>query len=449
MKTRASRKRNTHGTVCATIVDAATSLILLVIFDDSQSSISRMYRSLRIQHHLIQEDDSLHERPDIPGLTPRGFERWTTLMILAHPDEEFERFQKAAVNMPINNPEDKKERFPKDISRRLFPKREKMEIRDHLIDAMEQHAKITVERPQDVPSPRAVERPEDPHTPRAEHQQHHQRRGSHSSHQSFGDASVTSEPIYVPGNLERERKPYSRIPNESAIDDTNPPLTKVNSTSTPIERERTNPMLTKVNTISTPIERERKPYSVAPGGNRVYDDLDSRASVPNLTTHTAPPPRGPLPGLTRSISNASRPVNVPPPPPGAPASHRMSTSEFSASSINQTNLYNREPPRRRGHSPSASMSASDFRRSDGEIRTFQPGSYEPPNFMTTRDGQPYHPDPRYEEDLRRYGREGEIRRAEHVRGGSPSRKYEPKRRDTYNEEDYYRTDQRRDNGRRY
>lgn len=383
-----------------------------------------MYRQLRIQHHLVQEDNSLKERPDIPGLTPRGFERWITLMILGHPDEEFERLQKAAVNMPINNPEDKKERFPKDISRRLFPKREKIEIREHLIDAMEQHAKITVERPLDTP------------TPRAEQQQHHQRRPSETaSHHSFTDASVTSEPPYVPGNLERERKPYSRIPNESAIDDTNPPL---------------------AHSISTPIERERKPYSAAPRGTARFDDVEGRTPIPNPTPHPAPPPSGPLPGLTRSISNASRPVNIPPPPPGGPAApgglagHRMSmsTTEFTTPQTNPAYLQHRESVRRRGHSPNnASMGANDFRRSDGDVR-FQPGSYEQPSYMATREGQPYHPDPRYEDETRRYGREGEIRRGEYVRGGSPSRRgYEPpKRKDTYNEEDYYRTDPRRDNG---
>ena len=78
-----------------------------------------MYRDLSCQHHLVQE--RYDERPDIPGLTPVGFERWVTLLIQAHPEEEFERLQKAVLEMPISNPDDKKERFPKEISRRLFP----------------------------------------------------------------------------------------------------------------------------------------------------------------------------------------------------------------------------------------------------------------------------------------------------------------------------------------
>lgn len=43
-----------------------------------------------------------------------------TLLIQAHPEEEFERLRRAVVKMPVSNPDDRKERFPKEISRRLF-----------------------------------------------------------------------------------------------------------------------------------------------------------------------------------------------------------------------------------------------------------------------------------------------------------------------------------------
>jgi hypothetical protein len=370
-----------------------------------------MYRQLRLQHHLVQEEETFDIRPDIPGLTAKGFERWATLLILAHPDEEFERLQKAAVNMPINNPDDKKERFPKDISRRLFPKWPKLDIREDLIQAMEAHAQISVNRHQDTPTPRGD-------APR--------RSSDTTSHQSFSGASVSSEPPYASGNIERERKPYSKIPDESAVDDTNP-------------------------TTSTPIERERKPYSVAPGGGRVYDELDGRNTVPNSTSHPPPPPppsNSTVPGLHRSTSNASRPINIPPPPPGGPgaastsASHRMSASDYIPPHLH------RDSVRRRNHSPSASMGA-EFRRSDTMVNNFQPSSYEAPSFMSGRDRDvPFHSESRYDDDIRRYGgRESEIRRGEYVRGGSPSRKFEAEqRRGTY-DEDYYRNPpSRRDTG---
>ena len=64
------------------------------IFDDSTSSISRLFREpdIKVQHHLVQE--SLDARPEIPGLTSHGFATWVTLMLKAHPDHEFERLTK-------------------------------------------------------------------------------------------------------------------------------------------------------------------------------------------------------------------------------------------------------------------------------------------------------------------------------------------------------------------
>src|SRR4051794_21765336 len=78
-----------------------------IIFDDHTSSISRLYREVEAQHHLTQV--KLDERPDTPGLTPLGFATWATLLIRAYPEQEFERLQKTALEMPISNPDDKKE----------------------------------------------------------------------------------------------------------------------------------------------------------------------------------------------------------------------------------------------------------------------------------------------------------------------------------------------------
>ena len=102
-----------------------------------------MYRDLKCQHHLVQEQNN--QRPDIPGLTPVGFGRWMTLLIQAHPEEEYRRLQKAVLDMPISNP-DKKERFPKDISRRLFPQNEKRGIREHVEWVIAKHADIQLPR---------------------------------------------------------------------------------------------------------------------------------------------------------------------------------------------------------------------------------------------------------------------------------------------------------------
>jgi hypothetical protein len=113
------------------------------VFNDTTSSISRLYREVRAQHHLVQE--RLDERPRVPGLTPLGFERWCTLMLLAYPDQEFQRIEKAVLDMPICNFDDRKERFPKEVSRRLFPMMPDLTIRGNLEEAMITHCDITLE----------------------------------------------------------------------------------------------------------------------------------------------------------------------------------------------------------------------------------------------------------------------------------------------------------------
>ena len=64
-----------------------------------------------------------------------------TLFIQAHLEEEYRRLRKAVLNMPISNP-DKRERFSKEISRRLFPQHEDLGIREHVEYAIAKHADI-------------------------------------------------------------------------------------------------------------------------------------------------------------------------------------------------------------------------------------------------------------------------------------------------------------------
>lgn len=336
-----------------------------------------MYRALEIQHHLVQEPEHLNERPDIPGLTPIGFERWQTLMIQAHPEEEFERLKKAMLEMPINNPDDKKERFPKDISRRLFPTTEDLPTRERLIRAMEEHARVTISRvPTHDTSRRSTQYNVVP------------------PHRKPSDSSLNSDRPF--GNsIERERQPYSNPADYES----------------PIEDESNLP-------TPQPIERERQPYRATPGGGRVYEDTDGRNTGPSVPPPPPPPQSAPL---HRANSTSTRPLNIPPPPATRPPE------------INQHHHHASISGRRRNHSPAP---VNDFRRSDSDIRTFQPGSYG----SSTIDD--------YEIDPRRYPRDTELRRGEYGRGPSPSRRYESERRATGHEEDYYRNAPRRDpNGR--
>lgn len=299
------------------------------IFDHSRCSISRIYRELGCQHHFVQEHDD--ERPEIPSLTPVGFQRWATLLIQAHPDEEYDRLQKAVRDMPISNPDDKKERFPKECSRRLFPYSADLRLREQLEKAITKHAKV------DLPTHRGISQPHRssvgtesvpaPATARngmsaeAPYLPHPHRLRTHT------DADSTT-PFAPVASIERERAPYSNVPAESIIDDTNPP-------STP----------------SQPLERERKPYTAVPGGGKAYDD-DGQSRHVRADSMFA--------RIGRSNSTAkARPLSI-----GV-----MGARSTDAAPLDGQPYYPPPPanPRRR-RSPSFSQANNDFRRVENDFR---------------------------------------------------------------------------------
>ncbi|KAL9603160.1 MAG: hypothetical protein Q9219_001363 [cf. Caloplaca sp. 3 TL-2023] len=367
----------------------------------SQSVSGVLGSDLECQHHLVQEH--FDEKPDIPGLTPLGFERWVTLLIQAHPEEEFERLQKAVLAMPINNPDERKERFPKELSRRLFPGHGDDKTRDRLERAISLHASVDLSR-------RTRNRETSPVLSGHKPSVHDTTQGPPTTGRK--ETNVNGEnvpPSYVPTNIERERKPYSSIPTESAIDDTNP---------TPVPPPQ-------------PIERERKPYSALPGGGKQFEDdfraregskarSDSISSKHGRSDSTAK--ARPIPISGQGPSNATRPMDMPKPE----VHHHRTPSNI-----------------RRRHSPSFS---NDGRRSDGELRgypsTFQPGSL-PTAESFDDEARRYGRDRaerarrQAEEDARCYG-ESFNSRSRYDRGGVDGNG-PPSHRPSYaNEEDYYR-----------
>ena len=411
----------TPGRVCLTSsIQVSPANEFLAVFDDEHSSISRMYRDLECQHHLVQE--RFDERPDIPGLTPKGFERWVTLLIQAHPEEEFVRLQKAVLEMPISNPDDKKERFPKEISRRLFPGHDDRRIRDRIEDAISEHAAVDLprrsyrEEPQTQPSEESIAHKPNvadssSQKPNAVDQNYVPQ--NHRASVSFDlppDPAASS--THNPPKLERERKPYSNIPSETAIDDTNPTMPPP---SAPIN-----------------IERERKPYSAQPGGGKQFEDDAKRDSTkPRSDSVAAPgikPTRSDSTARTRPIPiNNARPMEIPRPE----VHHHRAPSNAG----------------RRRRSPSFSRgTANDFRRSEGDIRGYQPSSYQAPASVPS--GGPPAEAVFDESDTRRYFEKNARERLERARrqadedargyGESPRRYDRTGRGDYLNDEDYYR-----------
>lgn len=326
------------------------------VFDDDRSSISRIYRELGCQHHLVQEGDD--QRPEIPSLTPVGFQRWVTLLIQAHPDQEYERLQKAVLDMPISNPDDKKERFPKECSRRLFPVSADHRIRERLERAICKHAKVDLHTnrggsPTHRPSigaesvgasatPRPSLSVENPYIPPS-----HRREAS-------VDVDSTSSSAVFGTSIERERAPYSNILADAAIEDTT-------STSTPLQ----------------PLERERKPYSAVPGGGKAYDD-ESRGGKPRAESIAS--------NIDRSTSSArARPTSM-----GFHGPRPMDTAkpEF-------PHHHPVPPSTRRRRSPSFSGSNHEFRRSENDIRSY-PAPFQAPSAP---------PAEVFDDEARRYARD--------------------------------------------
>jgi hypothetical protein len=164
------------------------------------ASISVMFRRLKCQHHLVQTQ--LHEVPNVPGLTPAGFEVFLTCLIQAHPDLEFNRLSNAVRNMPISNADYRTERFPKELSRRLLPAQPNP-IAEQCIVASMAHEAYLLQLPNSIamPPPPSSAPPQQSAFPERERKPYSQSSFSAEPNDDLAD---------VPSALyERERKPYS------------------------------------------------------------------------------------------------------------------------------------------------------------------------------------------------------------------------------------------------
>lgn len=243
-----------HGMV-STSIDILTGNISLTlypdIFDDRTSSISRLFREVKVEHHLVQKNGDLTERPDIPGLTPKGFEQWATQMILANPAREYERLAKAVLNMPISNPDDKKERFPKELPRRLFPDVADIATREKIEEHIMKHCGV------DLPYITEEER----------------NQAANPQPQTRRSPTTSTSPTQRAHSYERGR----------------PPRTASATTAS----DASSAVLDDEETIAPgPIERERKPYSAAPGGGKKYEESGSFSTPrPSASESTTKPTR--------------------------------------------------------------------------------------------------------------------------------------------------------------
>lgn len=187
-----------------------------------------------------------------------------TVMILAYPDAEYERISKAVLDMPISNADNTKERFPKELPRRMFPRTDDMQAQQRCAANLSAEGVGPLRKAPTFPPP--------PPPP------------------AKVDTSAAGP------SLERERSPYGGKPD-------------VRNSDSEGEHE----------TGFVPIERQRKPYSAMPSGGKTYDDLSQsthsdttsggqrrRAQSTANQNPWAPPPLGGTHDEQQSRSNTRR-----------------------------------------------------------------------------------------------------------------------------------------------
>lgn len=359
-------------------------LTLVDIFDDQASSISRIYRDVEAEHHLVQDPANLNTRPDKPGLTPRGFERWFTLMIQSNPDREFARLQKTVLDMPISNPDDKKERFPKELPRRLFPSSADLNVLEKLEASIVTHSGLDL--PRNLPQERAK-------SPA--------RRAP--VEKSPSRAATEQAPHSI---QEREPKAYSSTPSSAVVED---------------EEDETIP--------PRPIERERKPYSAQPGGGKVYGDVNEQN--PKTETNKA---KEFVSSPTTTSSHRQSHSYSQEPPHVRPTQGTGPTSGYNGHTHHSS--ISSKPGRARSSSVGFNGGPGDYRHSEPDLNSFD-ADYGNSYKISSATGDGYDDGRRHRDYDRDDSRDYEVLRE---RERDRERRYHDHlgSRNTWSDEDYYR-----------
>lgn len=233
------------------------------IFDDNTSKISRLFREFGIEHHLIQRPGKVHERPDMPGLTPDGFATWMTLLIRAHPNEEFERLTTTVREMPINNPDDKTERYPKSLPRKLLPPRGDLALHERLCDRINEYCNVELKVDQSsVPDgesnyqPPTVTDELEEIAPSSSPVTSPTMQASADAVPTFGTTVHPPPPAPSTRQHERRRSVFSKTPSVTSTEE------DTTDTPTPQPDRKAH---------QNPLERERQPYVSSATGRRSLD----------------------------------------------------------------------------------------------------------------------------------------------------------------------------------
>lgn len=256
-----------------------------------------------------------------------------TLHIQAHPQAEFERLAKTVRDMPINNADDRKERFPKELSRRLLPKYDDSKTRQYTSAALSADNQVNLPKHTSFPPP-------PPPGPAA-------------------SSSQTSNTF-----AERERAPYGSQP---------PPLARESTRETTREPTREAARDSAIVSDdeddlrpSIPIERERKPYTAKEGTGKFYEN--EKAATSSSRT------------LKPETSNTSkhRPSSAFIEREGDNHSDSSRASDYTATTggaagVRRTRTYSKSS--RRPRSPISATSGNPYVKSESSVNDMPPSFY--------------------------------------------------------------------------
>ena len=334
----------------------------------NSASISVMFRRLRCEHHLVQ--NQLHEVPNVPGLTPAGFETFLTCLIQAHPDSEFDRLSKAVMNMPISNADYKSERFPKELSRRLLPLQPNPIAEQCLIASMAHEANLLQLRNSNAMPPPPTSAPPQQST-------FQERERKPYSQSSFTEADEDDDSDFVPSvPIERERKPYSGKEGTGKV-----------FVSDNLREESVNPGQPRPSdpTVHMPAPRPAYYDHNAPGTT----PYDPRV-LPPTRKHRSSTGPGMPPNLQPPSSGYSKGRRSPPPMSAYIKSDPVNVGDIPAAQY-ASNLHNPRPfdrdqpddnsqyhPSRRGHTPTHNGFEDEPPNGTGRARTIPPRMNQAP-----------------------------------------------------------------------
>lgn len=306
-------------------------------------------------------------------------------MIQSNPDREFARLQKTVLDMPISNPDDKKERFPKELPRRLFPTSADPKILEKLEASIVTHSGV------DLPRSLPQERSRSP-----------ARKAPVEKSPSRSGTDRVPQP-----NQERGPKTYTSNASSAVVDDD--------------DEDQTIP--------SRPIERERKPYSAQPGGGKVYDDVNE----PTVKTETNKAKEFLSSPTTTSFHRRS-PSYSQEPPHVRPSQGTGPTSSYNGHAHHSS--ISSKSGRARSSSVGVNGGPGDYRHSEPDLNSFD-SDYMNSYKTSSATGDGYDDGRRYRDYDRDDSRDYEVLRE---RERDRERRYHDhlSSRNTWSDEDYYR-----------